>query len=110
MFQFFLAFLTTVRPVDKFPRDPWNPKMMRNMITVVKNDNKEKLRKEESKKKAQAGKEQSESTDEQPMPSFQMNLNNSMESPLKKTPNKSSYRVLLSDDEHDESDDVTYYD
>ena len=110
LFQFFLAFLTTVRPVDKFPRDPWNPKMMRNMITVVKNDNKEKLRKEESKKKAQAGKEQSESTDEQPMPSFQMNLNNSMESPLKKTPNKSSYRVLLSDDEHDESDDVTRYD
>ena len=39
-----------------------------------------------------------------------MNLNNSMESPLKKTPNKSSYRVLLSDDEHDESDDVTRYD
>ena len=73
------------------------------MITVVKNDNKEKLKKEESKKKAQVGKEQSESTDEPPMPSFQMNLDNSMESPLKKTPIKSSYRVLLSDDEHDES-------
>ncbi len=110
MFQFFLAFLTTVGPVDKFPKDQWNPKMMRTMITVVKNDNKEKLKKEESKKKAQAGKEQSESTDEPPMPSFRINLDNSMESPLKKTPNKSSYRVLLSDDEHDESYDVTHYD
>jgi len=67
LFQFFLAFLATARPVDKFPKDPWNLKMMRQMITVVKNDNKEKLKKEESKKKAQVGKEQSESTDEPPI-------------------------------------------